>query len=334
MSGFSVDELYDSAVEFSHTALTAYAEAKPRRTALDAGTALEHLAKACLFQRSPAMLIQLQRGDVHDLARLLALPVLKPPKREHIKTIGLREAVARAELFVDHKGNADQLAALYDLRDGIAHAATGTKVGLQRIVAFVTLADAFLGDLGRPREVFWGGHLEMVDELLNRARTDVEQEVAVAKAAARKRVADRFEDVPQEVRTAMIRAIEPRFTSYDSDIVECPVCGSWGQGHGWSTVHWGDLIEHDPETGRAIHEGEVTFRAESFTCEVCGLRLPSEQHLIAAGLETEWTVSDADPYDYDADGPEYFDDEDAMREWWYEMRQEMRAAQEGESDAI
>ncbi len=188
--------MYGSAVEFAHTALAAYGEGKARRTALDAGTAIEHLAKASLFQRSPALLVELRNGDLHSLTKLLGLQVLRPPKRVQVRTIGLREAVARAEQFVDHRARTEDLIALYDLRDGVAHAAAGAKVGLQRVVAFVALADALLADLDRPREAFWQGHLETVEELLNRARTGIEHEVGVAKAAARKRFTDKFGDLP------------------------------------------------------------------------------------------------------------------------------------------
>jgi hypothetical protein len=51
---------YDSARDFARTALEAHHAQDYSRMAVDAGTALEHLVKACLATRSSALLVELK----------------------------------------------------------------------------------------------------------------------------------------------------------------------------------------------------------------------------------------------------------------------------------
>ncbi len=96
---FSSDAFYGSAREFALSALEAHHAGNHRRVPLDAGSALEHLAKACLARRSPALLAELKGdssiGSVIGLLRIegAAVPAI-------VRTVGLSGALARADLFV------------------------------------------------------------------------------------------------------------------------------------------------------------------------------------------------------------------------------------------
>ena len=59
---FSPDAFYRGAREFARSALEAHHAGNHRRVALDAGTAVEHLAKACLARRSRALLAELRNS--------------------------------------------------------------------------------------------------------------------------------------------------------------------------------------------------------------------------------------------------------------------------------
>ena len=72
----------DNATEFAQSALDAPHALRFRRVAVDAGTSLEHLAKASLAKRSPALLTELR--SEHNFASLLVLLGIsggKPPRQ-------------------------------------------------------------------------------------------------------------------------------------------------------------------------------------------------------------------------------------------------------------
>ena len=179
----SVDMFRESARAFAESALRAHHAGDSQRVALDAGMALEHLAKACLCSRSPALLVDL-RGDqnfVH-LLRLLQIPEGKSPRP--LRTVGLRGALERVARFVTSSASNVDLGTLVDMRDGTVHAAQDNVVEERLLVAFVQYADALLADLGWDRAEFWDGQLAVVDALLADASDKVEHEVAVKVAAA------------------------------------------------------------------------------------------------------------------------------------------------------
>jgi hypothetical protein len=64
---FSADAFYQSACDFALSALEAHHAGNYRHVPLDAGTALEHLAKASLARRSPALLAELKNdSSIHS----------------------------------------------------------------------------------------------------------------------------------------------------------------------------------------------------------------------------------------------------------------------------
>jgi hypothetical protein len=138
---FSPDAYYVSAREFALSALEAHHAGNHRRVPLDAGTALEHLAKACLARRSPALLAEL-KGDssVSSLIGLLRIEGTGVPAK--IRTIGLSEALRRIERFVRSKAVKDDLLTLVDMRNGIVHAAAAAEVEEVILTAFVQHTDS------------------------------------------------------------------------------------------------------------------------------------------------------------------------------------------------
>jgi hypothetical protein len=74
------DAFFESAQEFARSALEAHHARRFRRVAVDAATCLEHLAKACLAKRSPALLTELRsEANFPSLLRLLGIANGTPP---------------------------------------------------------------------------------------------------------------------------------------------------------------------------------------------------------------------------------------------------------------
>lgn len=305
------DAFYEGAREFAGTALEAHLARKYRRVAIDAATALEHLAKACLAARSPALLTEMKNeGSVSSLLRLLGITAREMPPQ--LRTVSLRNAYDRAKRFVTSSASDRDLQTLFDMRDGTIHAAQNDEVEERLVVAFVQHADALLADLGHDRATFWGAQLDVVDALLADASDKVAHGVAVKLAAARANFERRYGEEPVEVLCLVRRLASPQSLGTGQERAYCPACESPGVASGYKEVEWG--YEGDEDVTFRATSGIVFFTAEAFACGVCGLRLDLEAELTAAGMESRWEIEGADPYEPDPG------DEDAAYERWRDSR--------------
>ena len=182
INSLTPDSFYESAREFAQDALQAHHQRKYRHVALHAGTALEHLAKACLAKRSPGLLTELRSGKFDSLLWLLEIPGAKPPAQ--LRTVGLREALERVKAWVTSDASRTDLDTMVGMRDGTVHAAQSDEVEERLLVAFVQQADALLADLGRSPLEFWQVQIEVVEALLADATDKVRHHVEVRAAAA------------------------------------------------------------------------------------------------------------------------------------------------------
>ncbi len=274
------DALYESARDFAGTAISAHPSGKHHRVAVDAATALEHLAKACLAKRSPAFLVELRDGNWVTLVRLLGFPEAAP---KSLRTVGLREALARVRTFVTSDASIDHLDTLIALRDGTVHAALSDEVEESLLVAFAQHADAMLADLGRDRAEFWAGQLAVVDALLADVGDKVAHVVEVKLAQARARLETKYAALPSEVLEVIRRLAGPKHATDEQIPSPCPACGSLGTAHGSRQLNWGF---DDPGEGTRFYNGYLTewFSADRFNCQVCELHLDSPSELTAANL--------------------------------------------------
>lgn len=265
--------------------------------ALDAGTALEHLAKACLTNRSPALLSEL-RGEPSfpDLLKLLGISSGKRPRP--LRTVGLRGALERVGAFVASRASGDDLRTLVDMRDGTVHAAQDGEVEERLVVAFAQHVSALLADLGSDRARFWGPQLAVVDALLADASDKVAHDVAVKLAVARAYLRRRFENLPDEV-VVFVTAMEeaPEDPGGDQVSADCPACGSLGLATGRREVDW---APDEWEGDKVVHvSGLVFFAPAWYRCDVCRLRLESPAEMDAAGMGWRWERESEDPLKYE-----------------------------------
>ena len=297
---FSSEAFYGSARDFALSALEAHHAGRNRRVPIDAGTALEHLAKACLAERSPALLAEL-KGDsgVNSVMGLLRIKGVAVPTAK-IRTVGLTEALARAARFVRSKADKDDLQLLIDMRNGVVHAAVDTEVEERMLAAFIQQADALLNELGRNREDFWGGQIPVVDEFLKDASDKVKHRVDVRVAGAAAMLSSRYATEGQAVILALQAVSKLAPLADDQRHHKCPVCDSFGVATGTHDVAW-EAGDWDKETGEVTNaDASVWFSADSFRCPVCGLRLDSQAEIDAC-FDPVWEIEDADWRDYDPD---------------------------------
>jgi hypothetical protein len=301
---FSADAFYASAKQFAVSALQAHHASDHRRVSLDAGTALEHLSKASLAQRSPALLAELKgESSFGSVAALLGIAGSDPAK---VRTVGLMGALERAGHFVRSRADMKDLRTLADMRNGIVHAAGNAEIEERILAAFLQHCDAILADLHRDRADFWNGQLPVVDVLIRDASDKVAQRVEVRLAAAEawleQRCATDGEALIEAARTLSSSAPltdQQRFRT-------CPVCGSAGIATGEHSVEY-EPDDWDRETGRVTQvDAQVWFTARAYRCPVCRLRLDSVAEIDKA-FDSVWQIEDADWRDYE---PGYYDDYD------------------------
>lgn len=234
---FGPDAFYASAREFALSALEAHHSGNHRRVPLDAGTAVEHLAKACLARRSPALLAELRKdSSFNSLIALLRLESAGVPVS--VRTVGLSEALNRIGRFVRSKASKDDLQTLIDLRNGIVHAAEHTEVEERILTAFVQQVDSLLTDFGGVREDFWDGQLAVVNALLADASDKLAHRVEVRFAAAEAMIERRYETEGESVIRALRALSKSAPLTADQRFRDCAVCGSDGIVTGEHTVKW------------------------------------------------------------------------------------------------
>ena len=307
---FTPDRFYASASDFGQTALQARHSGQAQRLAVDAATCLEHLAKACLAKRSPALLTELRNeSSFASLLRLLDIEAGPPPRQ--LRTVGLRDALVRVKVFVVSRASEVDLRTLVDLRDGVVHAAQDGEVEDRLLVAFVQHADALLEDLGRDRAEFWAPQLAVVDALLMEAADKVERRVRVSIAAARANYEQRWGRIDPEIVSALKRLARAD-PGPDGMLHACPVCGATGIADGMEVDCEN---ESDERRGHGAPVGKVWFWPALFACDICGLELFGAEEMDAAGLGREWVKEGTNPavldYRFDEDAKDNRQQEDS-----------------------
>jgi hypothetical protein len=280
----SPDSLYRSACGFARTALQHHAAGAHLRVVIDAVTALEHLAKACLAGRSPALLVEFRGsdgGNFASLLRLLRLPAAGPVRP--LRTVGVQGALERVKVIVPPKASWTDLQELMEIRNGTVHAAEDADVEERLVAAFVQHADTLLTDLGRSRAEFWDRQTEMADALLAAVGDKAASRVELRIARARANFDANYGHLAPEAVEVVRRLAAPQAIANEQVPCLCPACGSLGAARGVPEFTW---RFEDPVEGEHFYKGEVTewFAPAAFTCQVCGVHLDSPAELSAAGM--------------------------------------------------
>jgi hypothetical protein len=270
-------------------ALDAHSKERHHLVALYAGTALEHLAKACLASHSPVLLAEFRNesSSYKSVLYLLDVDAVRgtyggrhadaTSAASQLRTVGLSGALDRMQTFIGPVSYQEDLRRLTDMRNGSVHAAADVEVAMSIMVAFVPHVEALLGDLRRERRKFWGSWLKVADAITTRARDNLTHSVQVKLAAARATFRQYREPL---VIQALQQVAEAQPLGPAEAYAECPACGSQGV----SAIRVTESVK-PREPGEATETStEGSLVAESFACRICGLRLNSADEVATAGV--------------------------------------------------
>lgn len=312
----SVDALTGSSSRWLRQALTSWANEDYAAVAMLAPIALEHLGKAALWKRNPALLVPLASNAEESLRILTLQPDLTNSK---LRTVGLALVLQRLSRFIDpYPLTVDSAKLIVDTRNGSVHVGARTQSGpLLRDV--LTACEALIDDLSLSRSVFYGDQAANVRGLLDEKRTDTENTVAAKMAKARNHITDLQAKLgatafSEAVSTLQDEAAEQdhagRYPGGIAIDTACPECASTGRLAGWLDAdpqpEWDqEKVGGRYETFLLAVGWELTLVPNSFVCNVCKLALDGPLELEAAKLPATRTVIDRSALEEDFDVEEF-----------------------------
>jgi hypothetical protein len=309
----NVGKLISSAARWMRLALTGWADEDDDVVTMLAPVAVEHLGKAALWSRSPALLVPLASHAEESLRILTDRPDLANAR---LRTIGLSVVLQRLErCLLSFPLSKEGARELVETRNGAIHVgARGRSESLLRDA--LSVCDAMLADLESDPREFYGDQYWNARDLLDKKRSEVEARVAAKLARARNHLTvleERlgngvFAEATTSLETDARFAIDPADFSSLTDTIaidyECPECGSKGRLIGrldavpevdWDVEKVGDSYESYPVGVYRL----LRFSPQSFECNVCKLPLSGQDELAAARLPA--STYDLDPGDLDDD---------------------------------
>lgn len=294
-------------------ARTGWADDDPETVGLLAPIAVEHLGKASLWARNPALLVPLANHAESSLVILASSPIIANPK---LRTIGLGVLLDRLERCMDAFPLSSQdKKFLADSRNGAVHVAAKTQ-STQVIRDALRMCAALLEDLGLEPKSFFGDQHENVVGILDEQQSEVAARVLAKRARARRRLADLEEKLGRAVFAEMTALLEAdardAFDSWITDVNidhPCPVCESQGRLGGFLDVE-GDVDWDVEKVGDSYEPYPVGFWKLQFTpmgfgCYVCKLELDRHDELAAADLPAREYELDRNDLDDDFDIDDY-----------------------------
>ncbi|GGK79355.1 hypothetical protein [Ornithinimicrobium pekingense] len=304
----SVELLVSSASRWMKRAMIAWAEDDAEGVGLLAPIAVEHLGKAALWQRNPALLVPLQSNAEIPLHILADRPRLTDPR---LRTIGLGGVLDRIERCLDvFPLNKEQRKNLVDTRNGVVH--VGARGASKEVLRdALRICSVILDDLAVETGSFFGDQHQNVVGLLEGQRSEVEGRVRARMANARNHLNDLEERLGRAVFEDTMAALEADapYALDTGDVAidhPCPECGSKGRLAG--------LLDAEPEVDWDVEKigggyeafpagayWELRFSPQSFACNVCKLHLTNQAELAAALLPASRYELDARELDHDFD---------------------------------
>lgn len=250
------------------------------QAAISAGTAVELMAKSYLASINNALLAD--RGDRDAMLVLCGHSSLATAEPWNIRTLAATEALNLAKHI--HRDlpwvQSDPIS--LRVRNAAAHSGMVERAALRRAVTqMCRVVESLLNAIGLDIDKFWGSDAAtVVDELLDDARSQVQREVVAKQVAARARLRELLQGLPEDGQRALLGAMSGRRprTSIDHDEPQiCPVCNQ----QAWLICAVEDVdVDVDIDIGFDGSMMVVRQRwAEPavFECPVCGLELEGEE---------------------------------------------------------
>lgn len=272
-----------------------------------AGVSLEHLCKAYLVRFDPALIAEPGNQNFDALLHQLNLGHLA---KAAPRTIGAAVAWDRVQRLSPLSVDGAQIKQLIEIRNGSLHSGYFTGGAAQQLfLEFVEATNQLEEALepGQRAEQVWPRYLDMIERLkeeddTNR-RSDLAQRLAdskrvlestfrgvsageVAEIKSRLRGGNR-QLLEREVRDPFEWGINGDANLTRVEFVTCPqvLCGDrQALALGWVS---------EP----ADEDEAFLFFPTQVRCGICQLHLPTNLHLVAAGISTHWVVDGARPAD-------------------------------------
>lgn len=267
---------------------------------IDAAFSLEHLCKAYLYDKHPALLMEIRNGQFDSLLHLTGLGgsarKLKAPR-----TISAKEALARVEQLMTVRTPRLLLDQLIDVRDGVVHAGYLSPTNTREVLTvFLRFSNELYEELGVEELLRWADHSTLVASLISQSLSEIDHEVQRKITAAQQRLAKLMSSVPENQQVAVGDArqaltpsyafFEPGHNTGETPIerlqARCPACNHPGASL-WGQIEW-DSIERTKASPMAHREKEIEhyelFWPTRLFCGSCDLRLDSPDELEIAGF--------------------------------------------------
>lgn len=291
----TLDALYDSAKKYALSALKVFGTLERDRFPIYAGTALEHLTKACLFNAHPALLIELKNESANEDS-LFILTGLAASSQSQLRTVSMINALRRAtRLFQSQtpplisRAIHGDLLKLVELRNGQAHIANGESENIEILTAFLLQMEISLRYLAKDRIEFWDLMVDVVDSAISENIDKVARDVALKMTQSRMMIQERIIGMDQELIDILRDARS--LPTFDEEIRRCPVCRSFGVATG------NHRLEYDVDEDFQVSGEWVEFLPLKFRCPTCSLSLNSLPELLEAGFD-EVSTSDMKPEEF------------------------------------
>lgn len=308
----TANRLRTSASSYARSALIHVTSDDDRvRGAIDAGVAVEHMAKALLATLSPALLAD-RNADLDTMLHLTGFGQLAKCNPHEIKTIGAHEACLRCARIVPeftYTHQADQ--ALFTARNGGAHLALTTDdVARESARIMVRLLEPLIKTLDLDRAVFWGDMESVADILLDEKASQISAALEMKIAAARSRLEARLAGLAASDRALVLKSLNSDWYSptKSEELYECPACGQTAivscelHDLGQPEFDYEQVDRHE----FIYHGGHIDQMAYAvnFNCQTCGLDLDYDE-MSAADMVTEYEREprECEPWEFEeADG--------------------------------
>ncbi|MEU5863524.1 hypothetical protein ABZ815_20305 [Nonomuraea sp. NPDC047529] len=320
MTSLDRDQLVASAQDFARRALTAYIDDDSRVILINAAFSLEHLCKAYLCDKHPALLMEIRNGQFDSLLHLTGLGA-SARKLKEPRTISAREALQRVEQLMAVRTPRVLLEQLIDVRDGIVHAGYLSPANTRaNLTAFLRFSNELYDEMKVVEASRWSEHAELAESLIRDSLTEIDHEVQRKIAAAKQRLVQVMSMVPVDQQSALDAArqalmptsytfFKPNYKFIDYPIAQlsarCPACDH-SEAALWGRMEWGfeslQSISPIPLSSEGLDE-KSHFLPEAFFCASCELRFDSPDELEAVGFSTIEIITPDWERVWDVQGP-------------------------------
>jgi hypothetical protein len=289
------ESLFGMSCRFCRAALEAYERGEKEFFLVDAGVALEQLAKAYLASLNRTLVAE---GDFDSLlhASGQSRHARRPPQR--MRSISMKEALDRCGQLLPGIMQLDpDLQLLREVRNGVAHLGLAAERADDLLVPFLQASELLLAELDESDWAYFGNKTQLVAETLARDREGRERDVTRKVGQAKKAFSQRYQPIDPAWKNQVLGMLVSSYGAdgFQTHLRPCPACGTDGLVTG--TVSPDYEVDQETKHGETMLYASLTsveFLPDRFECKACGLSLRGKGEIGAAGMQVAWELEDVD----------------------------------------